>query len=261
MFKNILVISFIIIALLQFSCQLPEVSDIDPPLVALVYPATGTVLTGSVVVTVTATDDKEVSNVYYYFDGELIESAAASTASFTLDLTPYQDNQFHFFQGGASDNAGNRGLSAQVSVLISDRLDITPPDVVIISPTDGKQVIDTVKVVANAFDASGIREVAFFVEGDSIITDRSYPFEYYMTVTDFAEIGDLRVQAKAFDNANNWSLSAPVSVSILNTNLLDQTPPTVSILYPLTGQVVGDAVRVSVNAFDGESGIERWSIL
>ena len=90
----------LLVSVMNFTCTLPELEDTTAPVVLLVYPYTGSVLTGNVSITVEATDDKQVISTWYYLDGAIIERSNLPNPTFVLDVTPYVDNQSHVFQAG-----------------------------------------------------------------------------------------------------------------------------------------------------------------
>ncbi|MDH7602787.1 MAG: Ig-like domain-containing protein [Armatimonadota bacterium] len=57
-------------------------------------------------------------------------------------------------------------------------VDLTPPTVTITQPENGASVNGTVKVSASASDTSGIMQVEFMVDGVSVWTDTTPPYEF-----------------------------------------------------------------------------------
>ena len=237
-----------IMALLPIHCTIPETDDILPPIVNLIFPVTGSVVSGYIVVTVQASDDREVSQIWYTLDGEILDRSSSSRADFQLDLTPYADEQDHVFQAGAVDNSGNNSVSDQAIVTISKTGDVVPPTVVITNPLTGQEIVDTTIVIADAQDDNYISEVAFFVNGDSVSRDLSYPYEYVWSVTDYPDFTEQTVYARAFDGARNRTNSENVTITVVPT--LDQVPPTVEVTNPLAGQQIVETTIVIADAQD-----------
>ncbi len=123
--RSILIILLVstLFMLLPIHCNLPELADIDPPLVILVYPYSGTVLNGEVNITVEATDNRKLKKIWYTLDGILIESVSVDAVSaakvFILNVAPYADEKEHVIQGFAKDGEDNTGPSIQVLVTLS----------------------------------------------------------------------------------------------------------------------------------------------
>lgn len=243
-----LLISLSIFCALQWRCSLPTLDDVTPPTVLIIYPYEGSVLSGTVNISIESNDDKEIIKVWYYLDGNLREYASVSNPKFQLNITPLADDRKHILVAAARDKAGNTGYSTSISVTFSESDDVTPPVVQILNPLNGQTVQDTVHVVASASDDRIVREVAFFIDGDSVLSDLIYPYEYFWSVVDFADSSEHTVFAKAYDGSNNWSVSTLITVHVDLS--LDKTPPTVQLIYPVVGQILSGEVAVKVDAID-----------
>jgi hypothetical protein len=246
--KLLLLFCAFTITLLPIYCTVPEPLDILPPIVTIIFPVTGSVLSGNIVVTVQATDDRDITQIWYTLDGEILEKSSAARAHFQLDLAPYADEKSHVFQAGAVDNSGNNSVSEQVIVVISNTGDVVPPTVRITNPLAGQEVVDTIMVIAEAEDDNYISEVAFYVNGDSVGRDLSYPYEYIWSVKEFPIFTTQTVFARAFDGARNRANSENVTVTVSPS--VDQVPPTATLLFPLPGQILSGVILVQVDASD-----------
>lgn len=235
-------------------CSLPEPTDFLPPGVAIIYPSANKVLYGTVKVLVEATDDDRVDGIKLFLDDIPVQVATGKSVEFDLNVSGFADDQLHVLMAVAEDKSGNQGYSAQIPVFISDSPDVTPPTVSIVNPQNGQQVQDTVKVVASARDDYSIKEVAFFVNGDSIATVNSYPYEYEWITRNLADSTAHTIFAKAFDNGGNWSLSNSVTVTVFPR--IDREPPTIVLLYPIPGSTIPDTVNVAVDAID-KTGVAK----
>ncbi len=262
----LLLFCIFIMALLPIHCTIPETEDVTAPTVNLIFPVTGAVLSGNIVVTVQASDDREVSQIWYTVDGEILDRSSSARADFQLDLTTYADEQDHVFQAGAVDNSGNSSVSDQVIVTISKTGDVIPPTVLITNPQTGQEVVDTTFVIADAQDDNYISEVAFFVNGDSVYRDLTHPYEFIWTVTEFPDFTEQTVYARAFDGARNRTNSDNVTITVVPS--IDQVPPIARLIFPLAGQILYDVVLVQVDASDDREldrvdfyidGIPKWS--
>jgi len=254
MLKSIVILLSIclLFMLLPIFCTLPEVADIDPPLVILVYPYSGTVLNDEVNITVEATDNRKVKKIWYTLDGIKLESASVDAVSaakvFILDVTPFADEKEHAIQGFATDDEGNTGPSTQVLVTLSATGDVTPPVVEITNPAPGQSVADSVRIIADAYDDRIVSEVAFFIDGDSLDSDNTYPYEYNWMLDGYESYTDHTIFARAFDGTGNSSNSTQIAVTVLPA--LDQVPPVATLIYPLVGQLLYGTVLVQVDASD-----------
>jgi hypothetical protein len=93
----------------------------------------------------------------------------------------------------------------------------TPPTVNITAPVFGTfyAIGTTIAIKANAHDVDGtITSVYFYVDGNYVGSDLSFPYSATYTTTP----GNHILTAIASDNSNTQTTSAPVTISILNTN-------------------------------------------
>jgi len=237
-----------LLVIMQVQCSIPEVDDIDPPVVGIIYPYAGSVISGPTNFLIESTDDDKVESVWLYIDDQMVASQNGRTATFEIDVSPYADDKIHLIQAAAQDKSSNRGFSTQVLVTISDSPDLVPPTISIVNPQGGQQVQDTVKVLASAADDRIVQNVVFFVNGDSVFNDNVYPYEYNWITTNLADSTSHSIFAKAFDQSGNWALSVPVTVTVFPRG--DRTPPVLTLLYPTAGDVLSGTVDVSIDASD-----------
>ena len=248
-YSRLIYVLIVLISLLFFTqCAIPEAEDVDPPVVVIIYPYTGSIISGNVLVSIESTDENRIEQVWYYLDGVLIEKSSSASPKFDLNTTPYADDLIHTITAAARDKDGNIGYSTQVLVTISDSDDLIPPTVQILNPLNGQVVHDSVLVLASASDDRIVQSVAFFVDGDSVYADPVYPYQYLWPVIDIADSNEHTVFAKAFDGSNNWAISGRVTVTVFPS--LDRIIPTALLVYPLPGQVLSGIILVQVDASD-----------
>jgi N,N-dimethylformamidase beta subunit-like protein/concanavalin A-like lectin/glucanase superfamily protein/galactose oxidase-like protein/Big-like domain-containing protein/Kelch motif protein len=95
--------------------------------------------------------------------------------------------------------------------------DTTPPTVSVTAPIAGTTVSGTLKIKANAADASGIAWVEFRVDGTTLgAFDFSAPFETYWNTGALVNGSTHTITAVARDTAGNLATSAPVTVTVMN---------------------------------------------
>ena len=246
---------FIVWLAWPWNCSLPPIDDITPPVILIVYPANGAVVAGNIKIAIESTDDEEVDKVWYYLDNEVKGVSNKSNALFDLDVTAYADNQTHVLLAAAADKAGNIGYSTQITVTISDANDITPPTVQIVNPIEGQVVEGDVHILASADDNRGVREVAFFINGDSVISDTDYPYEYFWLTEDLSDSTSHGIFAKAYDLFGNWSVSPVIRVTVYPRSD-DVIAPSMILLYPLAESILTGTVRVTISASDN-IGVNR----
>lgn len=239
------------------------VADTTPPTVSIATPTGGTV-SGSVTVSVNASDNVGVAKVSLAVNGTVIASDMTAPYQFTWNSTSVPNGSAKL-TAIASDAAGNTATSAAVTVNVSNTTvsppDTTPPTVSIASPTGGT-VSGTVTVSVNASDNVGVTQVSLMVNGGVIASSNTAPYSFAWNTTTVAN-GTVSLTAKAYDAAGNSTVSAPVSVNVSNgtsASVADSTPPVVTITSPSNGSVVGTKnVSITSSATDnsGAAGITQ----
>ncbi len=137
-------------------------------------------------------------------------------------------------------------------------VDTTAPTVSITNPLSGATVSGLVPVDITAADDVAVARVELRVNGNTVAIDTSAPFAFSWDSTGVPN-GMNTLVAHAFDAAGNTAASSSVSVNVANatsTPTADTTPPVVSIVNPVVGNVSG-AVTITTNASDnsGAAGI------
>jgi len=143
--------------------------DNTGPTVSMSAPANGGLVTGTLTVSATATDNVSVAKVEFYRDNDvLLTTDTSSPFSFSWDSTTVT-NGAHTLYAIAQDSAGNRTTSAFINITV----DNTAPTVAITSPANGAQVSrnSTVNINANASDNIGVVKVEFYVNNVLKCTD------------------------------------------------------------------------------------------
>jgi glucose/arabinose dehydrogenase/chitodextrinase len=164
----------------------------------------------------------------FYLNGALVstQSLSASIAQRSTPLRLGADaNPGQFFVGSLDDVRVYNRTQTQTEVqtdmntaLASPAADPTAPAVSISSPANNAQVSNIVVISANASDDVGVASVQFFVDGTAV-----GPAD---TVTPYGATWDTRgypngahtVTARAKDAAGNTTVSAPVTVNVVNAN-------------------------------------------
>jgi len=210
--KNILLI-LMSFSLLTF-CSYPEPRDVTPPLATVIYPYEGAVVSANVNVTIGASDDDEISKVWYYVDGIKMGEKSSSPYEIPLDISGLERNVNHVVQAGAVDAGGNTGYSTSVNFIVAATLDVVPPTVAIMNPQSGQTVEQQVKILAYADDDRSVQKVAFFLNGDSVGLDPSYPYFYLWNTTGYSDSTQHTIFAKAWDGGNNTAVSPVIIVTV-----------------------------------------------
>jgi hypothetical protein len=240
--------------MLYIGCTLPEPEDIDPPVIAILYPQSGMTLSDSVTIMIESTDDDKVTVVRCYIDNQMVGSSSGHALQLNLDLQPYADNNIHIISASASDDAGNIGVTdPPVAVTITDGMDRIPPQVQLLYPSAGEINRDIIMVSINATDNEGLNRVVVFIDGDSVFCINALninpPFQYTWDTTPYVLNSEHTITIKAVDSAGNESYTTPITVTIIDIGT-DIIPPTVILLYPLETMILSGNVSVRVDAND-----------
>ena len=107
------------------------VSDTTSPTISITSPANGSTVSGSITVSVAASDNVGVNKVEFYVDNSLHSSDTESPWSFTLNTNQISLGN-HTLSAKAFDAAGNIGISQTLEIII----ETTQSNTVTISPND-----------------------------------------------------------------------------------------------------------------------------
>jgi len=185
----------------------PAPTDTAAPITSVTSPANGATVSGNVTVSASASDNVGVTRVEFLLDGSVVGAATASPYSFPWDTTTVADAS-HMLQTVAYDAAGNIGLSATVTVSVSNQV-ASNLTVAITSPRNGATVPRNQKVTisAAATDTVAVTKVEFYVDNNLLGTATTAPFNYPWKVP--AKPGAAhKIQAKAYDAAGKSAAQA-----------------------------------------------------
>ena len=247
-YLTVLVVSVLLLTAIP-GC-VPDLADIDPPLVNVVHPSDGSSVSGTVPIVVSASDDDKVKEIQIFVDGVRVIKSGKDFVSYSWDTTPIADNSQHFISAIAIDKSDNIGAAPVIAVTVNPT-DNTPPVVNILNPIDGQTIFGNINIVADATDNVQVDRVEIYIDGLAVDTVFSHPYDY-LWKTNFNDIGDHAIFARAFDPSNNTSVSPVITVRVDTTNVI----PTVIIRNPLDGQIVSGTVNIAAEANDND-GIER----
>lgn len=217
-------------------------NDTTAPTVSVVAPSTGSSLSQTATVLISAGDDVGVTKVDYYLDGVLQASAANLPYNFSWN-TLSSANGSHTLSAKAYDAAGNIGQSASVAVTVFN--DTTSPTVSITSPGAGSTASLLSTVSVSASDNVGVTRVEYYLNGTLQGTSTTAPYSFSWNTLGNPN-GSYTLTAKAYDAAGNVGQSAGVAVTVFN----DTTAPTVAIASPGTGSTLSQTATVQVSASD-----------
>jgi len=177
-----------------------ETTDITPPVVSFISPANGTSVSGSVSISVNASDDRAVTSLSIALDGSPVTSFVVAPYMLSWDTLAASDGT-HLLSATGTDAAGNSTITT-ISVNVRNSFDNTAPSISVTSPSDGAKVSGTVTISVNAADDTKVVRVELFVDNVLQSSSTSAPFDTKWN-TRKAKVGAHSVQCKAYDGAGN----------------------------------------------------------
>jgi thermitase len=188
-----------------------SVIDSVPPAISLTSPQANAVLSGSVVVAASASDNVGVTQTELYLDGSLIATSSTGSLSFTW-ATANSANSSHVLLAKAYDLAGNVG-QAQTTVTVNNviQADSQPPVVAIMAPAANTRITNTVRISVSASDNVAVSQVSVYVDGVLIGSTSTAPYSVNWNAKK-TRSGTHTITATAWDRVGNAGFSVPVSV-------------------------------------------------
>ena len=170
--------------------------------VAITSPSSGSTVSGTVAVGVSATSSVGINKVELYVDGVLSGIAVNAPYSFAWNTSGFSGS--HSLVSKAYDSAGNNATSAPQSVSVASA-DTTAPSVQITSvANDGKSLT----VTTSASDSqSGVAKVEVYIDGALKATDTSAPWTFKVNAKPLSR-GTHSILTKAYDGAGNVGTSS-----------------------------------------------------
>jgi hypothetical protein len=224
-------------------------ADLQPPTISIDQPAGGSTVQGTFTVAGSAADDLQLATVEVRVDDGPYKVASGPSAwTLSIDSSAYGEGT-HILRARATDSSGNRAW-ASVAVTFQKASDTKAPTISIVSPTSGT-IGGVVAVAGVAADDAAVAKVEVKVDDGAYqpasgTADWSLPLD-----TAKYDDGSHTLTARAIDSSGN---TAETSTTVTFYNGSDTTPPTVAIVVPVSGAVVGGVVSVSGVAGD-DSGV------
>ncbi|HLN60936.1 MAG TPA: Ig-like domain-containing protein, partial [Symbiobacteriaceae bacterium] len=214
------------------------------PKVSLTSPKAGAAVGDTVTVTASASDNKGVTWVEFYVDGDLAGTDTLAPWAFSW-LTAGLPAGSHTLQAIAYDAAGNQAVSLPVTV----RIDREPPSVRLTGLTEGDLLGRDYAVTIEATDDAGIVKAEFYVDGSVKGTATQEPFAWSLPAS--ISSGSHTIRVKVTDAAGHTALSDPVAV------VVDTALPTLTV-SGLPSSATG-VVTATVTATDNR-GVDRVEV-
>jgi len=194
----------------------PTPSDTTSPTASITSPTHGATVSGTITVSVSATDDVGVSQVALYRDGVLLATDTAAPFSFAWN-TVQSSTGGHTLQAIARDAAGNSASSTPLSLTVNNTAgDSIAPTVALVSPANGSTLsTQTVKIKTSARDNVQVRKVEVYADGNRVDSANCSTASCTPTLSwnaKSASKGLHLLWARAYDATGNVAESSPVSV-------------------------------------------------
>jgi hypothetical protein len=167
---------------------------------------------GNITLSASASDDKGVTVVEFYVDGNLVASTGAAPYTATLDSTKLS-NGSHSLVAWAYDASNNIGKSAPVNFTTSNTIfdPVAPSVSASVTGSAGRIALN-----ATATDNVGVTKVEFYVDGSLAGSSTAAPYTLAYDSTKLAK-GSHNLVAKAYDANNNIGSSSTVAFTVDNT--------------------------------------------
>ena len=188
--------------------------DSTAPAPNITAPANSSTVSGTVTVTISATDNVRVTSVDCYLNSTLLGTSTNATPNFLWDTAGYPNGSYTL-QARAHDAAGNVGLSSVVNVSVLNTVtppaDTTAPTVQILTPLNGASVGRSVKVSVASADDVGVTRVDLYTDGKFYASSTSATNVFTWNTSKLTK-GTHTLRAWAYDAAGNVGASALISV-------------------------------------------------
>ncbi len=214
--------------------------DTTPPVANITSPSNNANVSGTISVGVNATDNSgTVSKVELYVDGASTPTQTSTNSPFSFSLnTATLSIGAHTLEVKAYDPSNNVGTSGTVTINV---VATSPPTVSISAPPTNSSESGVITVTALATDNVGVTKVEFFTDSSTTPFSTISTNGPYTTSLDTKTLsnGSHTITAKAFDAAGNVQTSSAVAITVSNSgSSSDTTPPTVSIISPVSNTVL-----------------------
>jgi len=228
-----------------------------PPSVSISYPASGTIVSGTVSVTAAANDNVGVNKVEFFVNGTLHATETSAPYMFSWDTTSLASGNYTL-SAKAYDAANNAAPSSTVIATVNNTIpDSTAPTVSITIPTNNESISGTATVAAAASDDIGVSRVDFYLNGTLRASVNAAPYSFSWDTTAGTN-GPAALYVKAYDTTGNIGISSSITVTVSNP-----TAPIVSIASGVTitpslasPQRIGTPITITATGQGGTGSYE-----
>ena len=198
--------------------------DSQAPVVTVFSPGKNALVSGNVLVEVSATDNTGVNEVSLYANGVLVATDMTAPYQFSWDSMQESDGLVAL-SATAVDASLNEGVSNDLTIEVQNTVpveDVTAPTVAISNPADGSVVKRTVSIIVDASDDVQVAEIQLMINGQVVSSGAASSISYSWNTRKVAS-GAHVISAVATDTSGNVSQIATVSVTIGSTSTSTKT--------------------------------------
>ena len=198
-----------------------------PPVVKPIAPSPGVVLDEGQTVpfTVVASDDVKVASVELSVDGEVIATLDKPPWTAGLTLPDVSADTTLTLSAKAFDLGGNVGELEPYEITVQPIIDLIPPKVAFLTPTDGQAVggNTSLPVEVVTVDDHGVVKVEYLLDGEVVVETSTPPFDGVVTIPAVANNPEKTValEARATDVGGNIA-SATLTLIHVGVDLVAQ---------------------------------------
>ncbi len=195
------------------SVYFPDLSDREPPVVAILSPAAWSEVMGDTLpVKISARDNQGIRRLVCFFNGDSVQTLTEAPYVWNLPIANYSGNATLMVE--AYDWSGNCATSSAITVSINTP-DVTPPEVQILHPVDWETVSGEVPIRLAVSDNRGVQQVVILWNGIPLDTLTTAPWEATLHSTSYPN-GNYTLMARARDTSGNSSDSQVITVVVNN---------------------------------------------
>jgi len=225
--------------------------DGAPPLVSITSPGGGAIVSGSIPVTASATDNVGVVGVQFRLDGAAL-GLENTTAPYSVTWnTNGAANGSHTLTATARDGAGNQTTSAPVTLSVNN--DTTPPVLLSVVTSGISASVATVTWITDEASDSQVEFGSTVAYGSATALNASLVTAHAATLTGLTDNTLYHARVRSRDAAGNLVTSGDITLTTL-----DGTAPAVAISAPATGTTISGTAAISASATDnvGVAGVQ-----
>ena len=183
----------------------------------ILSPYAGQTVSGTVTIEISASDNVGVDYVDLSIDGASRIILDEYPYTYEWDTTNESDDEDHVISAVIADISQNLGYISPVSVFVNNEVDDTTPPVAVISyPLSGQIVSGTVTFTVLAQDDYGVDGVEFYIDGESVGSDSSDPYDFEWDTTPLENDSQHTLSAEVTDESGNYTLVQPILVTVSN---------------------------------------------